>query len=1525
MRAVRAAAAALLWAVLGALALTGLLLSGLAAFAALPVGRPVVASALVRLASAELAGSLRLGGVEVQPGGAVGIHDLEAYDPDGQLVLQVDHLVVSADLTRLRNKSVGLDVEIDGASVLVDEDGEGRLSLLRAFAPAHPRAARPASSTPGHKATWEDLGGWTVRLRRLALRDAALWWRDAAGDTRIEVQDLDLDARALAGPRRVRAEVSLQGAAYAPVEGPLSLEVRALLDGDHLRVPLLRAELAGTGLTGLADADLGKLTGRAALTRATLERAQAQALVKGVPAGADLALHAYAEASGRVATAAVHLEPAAPGAGGGDAAVAVRPDGPRALGFDLATEALDPFTLLAMAPPGSVTLSARGGLSGRSLAEARGALSLTLDRSRLRAGELGPAAVQVRIDRGTFEVPSLSLTAPGGNVSGSGSWQKGGSASARLVAEVQDLARLGENAGALLGSPLPRLAGRGRVQASLSGAAVAPVLAADISAPLLAAGATSVAGIAAHLEASGPFSPGQVRIEARAERAASGQRTVAEDLTVRASLEPTGGQPGAAEWALAATGLFPSLGKEPVMVEGAGDLPADHKGVKINRLELGYPGTRYALTDPAVVTFEGPRVDRLELAAGPRRIALQGGLQPRSGSASGRALDAALQVVKLDLAALPAGLLPAGQGIAGDITADVRARGALARPQVEARVAVEGGGFRSEQGLDLTGTVRFDGEGRRAAGRISLARARGGRLEVEADLPVPLQDRPKEKVAILLRAEAIPLPAVLELAGEDQPVEGSLSGAVTVEGSAGAPALHGRVTVADGAYRDLRDVGLDLAADLSEDADLTAEVRLSGKPAVRFSGRAPLQAQALAVDPAGALRALRQARISADATFPGLDLSALAGRLGVPADLAGRVSGEVHLHGRPEEPRGTVALQVEGGAVAGYGGLAAELQATLGDDQVEAAVRAHLDGQELLALTAAMQAPLERLLTRAGLYAARLTAEVRVPGVDLERAALRSGVPLGGTLEASLHAAGTLDHPDLTLSASGRSVTFQARPVGQLRLQARAVGERARAELSLDPPAGGALSAFLEVDTAVTAKLDPSALRSAPARAGLRATAVDLSFLPTLASGTIRAAAGKLDADMTAAGPLADLRPQGTVKLAGGRLGLIEYGDWTGIALDAAVTEDAVELRNLEAHRGEGSLSAHAALQGLATGHARLDGQLDVRQLTVARSGMDLATVTVGVKASGGYQDRKLDVRLDLPGGLIRLADRLPRELQSLEQRPDIVVGTRPPRTPAPPPPPRPGQKPFTVAARLVVPGKLLVQRESPRVRLELKADATYERQGSADYVSGAVEVVRGTVEPLTDRRFEVRRGRVVFTGGPPMAAMLDVEAVWENPTTSVNSVTVTVTGPLTKPDISLKSQPPLDEGQIALLVATGQLDLRPGDAGANGSRGGSSPDVSRTAAQKLGFAVFNTFIRDQLPFTGGDVSLDTSAAKFSGYIPGTRIYVGYTRQFDANKQLGENEDEVRLEYAITPHWTFGAWWGNANTGDARLIWSRDY
>jgi translocation and assembly module TamB len=357
-------------------------------------------------------------------------------------------------------------------------------------------------------------------------------------------------------------------------------------------------------------------------------------------------------------------------------------------------------------------------------------------------------------------------------------------------------------------------------------------------------------------------------------------------------------------------------------------------------------------------------------------------------------------------------------------------------------------------------------------------------------------------------------------------------------------------------------------------------------------------------------------------------------------------------------------------------------------------------------------------------------------------------------------------------------------------------------------------------------------------------------------------------------------------------------------------------VTRLAARRGAGTFSASGALRGLRAGAANLKGHLAADGFVISRAGMELATLTTRADATGTYHPGELQIRLDVPRGTLKLPKRTPRTLQSLERRSDIIVGPRTARRAAPRDAAGAEERPFTLTVRVVAPGKFDVVSDSPRVRIELKADATYELQGADDYMSGAVEVVRGNVEPIGGRIFEVQRGKVTFTGGPPKAAMLDVEARWDNPTAVV---TVRVAGPLSDPEIKLSSQPPLDESQIAMLIATGRTELKAG-GGAVGTLTGE--EAGKAVLGALATQVFKDLVADKLPLD--TVALDSGALRAGKYVT-DRVYVGYTRRFDARPELGENTNELRVEYQISPHWSLESRYGDAQSGGASLIWSKDY
>lgn len=1531
MRLMRAAAViawllrALGWAVLGAMAAAGLALSAVALLAGSDLGRPVLARTLVRYVDDQLAGSLALDGIDVLPNGGLALRGLRVTDPAGNLVLAVDRALFTADITRLRNRSVGLSVELDGPAVILEEE-PGGFSIARAFAPAHPSPARPGAAT---RPAQPPGGGWTVRLQRLVVRDGSVWWRDAAGDTRVEASGLTLDGRGVLGPGRLRAELALRGALETPLAAPLDLEIRAAQDGTYLRVPVLRAEVGGTVLEGLGQGDLAARTGRIAITRAALERENVRAVLPAAGDGSDVAFTGFAESDGRLLTAALHAAPrgGVKAAGRADLAAALRLDGAQAIGLDADVDRLDPARLHAAAPPGDLTLKGSGAASGTSLATLRGQVDLAIGRCRLRGGAFGPGAVQGSVSRGSWMIRRLTLEAPGVGVDGNLAWRAGGPVAGRAAVDGRDLALAVRNLEALLDTPLPPLAGKARIEATVAGTEARPVVDAAVTAPALATGDLSVSGVRAEAHLAGPLDAptGQLTAIAAAIRRGGGQ--VAGTASLRATLDGEGG-------ALSASAALPWLGKESFTLTARGRRAgARGEAVLLSELALGYPGTRYLLTAPATVRLDGPRVDQLQLAAGPQRITLAGGLSPGGG------LDARLGLEAVRLETLPPAVLPPDLGLAGAVTADVRATGTSARPRVDGRFAFAGAAVRGIDQLAGDGTLRWDGGARRLGAAATVRRGAGGAADLAIDLPLPLRGRRGEPLEARLRSDALPVAALLRAAGVELAADGQLALDVAASGTVGAPALTARARLRDGTYEDLGGIGADLAADApGRRVTVTLTSTLGGAPAFDARVAAPLDLGGLLERPEVALRAFRTAPLTGEARLTGLLLQDLAGRLGFPERLSGLLTAALAVEGTPTAPRATLTADLGAATLGGLAGLGGHLEARAAGDRVSAGLRVTSNGARVLEATGSLAAPLERLATRAGLRAAALRLEGQLPDVPLDQAA-GAGAPFAGQVAGGFRADGTLAAPRVRVDLRGTGLTLEGRPVGDVTATLVSAAGRTEGDVALAAAAGGTLAASVKVEAQLAIDTTAAAFQAAPAEARVRADALDLRFLPAVLPGLVRVAEGRLDADVVSRAPLGAPAPRGAARLAGGRLAISEYGDWTDLAVDASVTADAVVIEQLAARRGQGTVRGQGSLKGMASGTGVLDGRLEARRLPLAQSGVEFATVDLGMALTGTWRPGELAAKVTVDrGASISLPKRTPRALQPIAQRSDIVVGSRRKARPkVSGEEPGRGKRPFDLRIQVVAPSRVQVTGENPYVRAELRADATYEQVGGEQYMSGTVEVLRGDVEPIGGRRFQVKRGRLTFTGGPPKAALIDVEAEYANPAAIV---TVNVAGPLSNPDIRLTSQPPMDESQIAVLIATGRMEPRGGMTAQTPIGTSNAFTVGQTQAgqslqqqqvqtqqQSSGFVtagtlVFNQLLANKLPLDS--FALDTGALRAGKYVS-ENVYVSYTRRLDTQLQQGVNQNEIELHYQITPRWTFELRYGDALSGGGSLVWSKSY
>jgi translocation and assembly module TamB len=352
--------------------------------------------------------------------------------------------------------------------------------------------------------------------------------------------------------------------------------------------------------------------------------------------------------------------------------------------------------------------------------------------------------------------------------------------------------------------------------------------------------------------------------------------------------------------------------------------------------------------------------------------------------------------------------------------------------------------------------------------------------------------------------------------------------------------------------------------------------------------------------------------------------------------------------------------------------------------------------------------------------------------------------------------------------------------------------------------------------------------------------------------------------------------------------------------------------------RGDGRVEGSAALEGLSGAEARLSGGLTVTGFTVARRGMDLVTIDAGLALGGRLVPGHLEAEVTMaPGATLRLPRKSPRDLQPIENRPDIIIGeARPTKGGEASATGRLGAVPRLKVSLRLRGEEFLLRSDQPRVLVALQTDSTWDLTASPVRVTGRLETLHGTFEPLAGRLFKVVHGHVGFPGGPVGEAQLDLLADYENPTAKVHA---SVSGTLDAPNLRLTSEPAKDEATLAMLIVTGRAD-----AAASGAPG--TPFTAQDAGMAAALAMTSKLFEDRL---GEKMPLDSLTLDSTSVTAGKqltpRFLVSYVRRFDARSDKGENTDEVRVQYHLTMRWTLESRYGNAGAGSASIVWQKDY
>jgi translocation and assembly module TamB len=1478
-------------------------------------------------ASQALAGHLEARSL-VFRGGHLILRDVTLETDDGERVAHLDEVEVQLALSALLRKTVRLErVRIVHPELWLVQDEERGLNLARAIAPREPKPPQPPSGPPS----------LTFAIDSLQLEQGAVEFVQGSGAEarRARLSGLGLEGHGrYVGPTgALEGALEGRGSLHQPLAGLLRLKANARGDGRHLEGSV-DLGLAGLLLVASARQD-GSDRLEAKLEKLVVPPAAGRALVPGWSARVPVELRGQGGLAGTRIRASVQ-------GSAGSTRLALEADADvRAKQVHTAHLALSHVNLAELLQDGpasdlALTADATGG--GTSLETLTGKLDASMAQSRIRGAQVGPVELHASAERGTFTLSRLQALLPGVRVDGRGGGTRK-QVTAAFDVQATDLSALGKTFGHLSDARVPPLSGQGRLHVEARGPLEHPGILVDGAFSSLRMTdiqlrdlrlSGSMADIDKPLDANAQISANELKL---------GDRTFRH---VDAGVVTRG---RALDLHLITEGFVQAS------LHLGGTLDEDRRGIALSQLTLHFPEADWALEKPARLRFAGDlvQVETLSLRSGEQQIALNGWKR-------GNRLNASASLQTIDLTRLPHALLPKNTKLGGKLTVDARARGTTRDPAVEASFDVVDAQVNDLQHLFLKGNASW--ADRRAQAKLT---AKGLGTELSADLDLPVEDLQKRRHVPLHAQIRMPafdagqvlcaaVRAKLLASGCSQDGTPELSGQAQLDldlsGYADAPALKAVAQTRAMRFRQLPPADLKLQIDGSEREDLAVALEgtaLQGKVDARGSLGITLGRLFGQKRPTEALRTVP---LKAQARLEGLQLKPLHEARLVTRDLSGAVDLHAEVAGTVGAPTGD--LRLEAHQLATPPMLPTEVAVDVKAHQrINVGVEAQNAIGKVIHLALDVGASPAELQKRSSYDEVAFQLDGTVGPLDLSKLPVKVGGEgrlarsLRGTAEAKLQGRGSLQSPALNVHVTTTQLAAADIPLGKGDIDFAYQSSKSRLQADLHSVNGGSLrlDSSLTMDAsfpAVRRGLQPT---SAPFQAQLTAQNFNLAFLTGFTT-TLRKVAGTLEADARASGTLGKPEAQGRLELKDGTISLAGYGEYQRIHLAAQASNNHLGLDDLEAHTENGKLKLTASADRNGDGWA-VKANGEATGFNVISEDQLVATVSLRTDLIG--LARPGLVQLDpvhIPEAHIELPTQSRKNLQSLERPDDILVlrggvPVDPKRARAvlamdptaaaslkglEPPPPKP--KTNTVVLVLDAPRNLWVK--SPDLNVEAGLGNGFRIElGEDTNIFGEVRVLRGRLDVL-GRRFDFQRNSAIRFTGPPAEPALDVTAIYTNVREGVK-VFMHVQGQ--GQDIALlpSSEPPLTESEIYTLLATGRTSLKRGGGGSSVGTAQAASVVGSLAAAELKSAVNDKVGLDVLSIEAGDTGGLQGASLEAGKYLTDEVYLGYTGKVGADPTRYENSNGVRLEYQFKPRWSFEAAYGDAGSGSADIVWSRDY
>ncbi len=555
--------------------------------------------------------------------------------------------------------------------------------------------------------------------------------------------------------------------------------------------------------------------------------------------------------------------------------------------------------------------------------------------------------------------------------------------------------------------------------------------------------------------------------------------------------------------------------------------------------------------------------------------------------------------------------------------------------------------------------------------------------------------------------------------------------------------------------------------------------------------------------------------------------------------------------------------------------------------------------------------------------------DLRLEDLDLATFEKNLQAKVSGRLSATAHLGGSAAAPDVQAH-----VTIAAPTIEQVRYESAAVDATiggGRVAMTARVVQNGPRQLALDASSPFRLSLSPFTYVTSGALSGtLRASAIDLTFLDPLIP-QVSKLAGVLNADLALGGSVAAPEARGPLTITGGRAYVVPAGlTYDPVELQLTLEGTTVSIDTLSITSRKGTLRGGGNAR-LGSEGAVMDARFELDRFPLFANEYGEGVVSGWLWLAGTTAAPVVEGTLTTNRFVLLVPEALPGSVRPPDPTITVVAGPAaptpqpiaatapsgvlgPPEPPAPPRAPTPGvYDRAAITVQIDIPRDAWVRRSDTNI--ELRGWMTAWKKPARELaLAGVIDTVRGWYT-FQGKTFTLEEGRVSFTG-QDFNPVLELTARY---TAGDYTVRIKIGGTLTKPTLTLESEPALEQADVLSVLLFGKpaSELNRGESA--GLREQAIGVASSYVASELRQSVADALGVDVLQFQTGGQGVEGASLSVGKYVA-PDVFVSLAHRF-----AKQGVQELRIEYSVRPHWSIETSSDTLGESGVDVFWKKRY